>query len=111
MATDDDTPVDPDTFAEPAVENDTRDDVLDLDAGEEYIGKITGYKPWVGDYGLLLIDGEELWLNKTMQGQLIAGLVEDRDVMYRKSEDTESFENEDGEEQTYNPRSLLFMED
>lgn len=109
MAANDDSPVDPDSFVEPSVDSSTAD--LDLEPGDHYIGTITDYRPWAGDYGLVEIDGEPVWLNRTLQGQLISALVTGNPIMYRKSEDEESFEDEEGEEQTYNPRSFAFPED
>ncbi|OIB58179.1 hypothetical protein [Natrialba sp. SSL1] len=106
MASDNDTPVDPDAFVEPSVDDSPTG--LDLDPGEEYIGTITDYRPWAGDNGLVEIDGEPVWLNRTLQKQLIAALVQNSPVMYCKSDEEESFEDEDGEETAYHPRSFRF---
>ena len=110
MATDKDTPIDAESFSEPDTDDNSANP-LDLEPGEEHIGVITEYKPWAGDYGLVEIDGHVLWLNQTMQQQIISALVENQPVMYRKSEESESFEDSDGEKQTYHPRSLAFQED
>ncbi|MFD1586177.1 hypothetical protein ACFR9U_04225 [Halorientalis brevis] len=109
MATDD-APADLDSFEEPTVDNDNSEGI-DLEPGDHYIGQITGFKPWVGDYGLLLIDGEPVYLNQTLRDQLVSGCVVGSQIMYAKSEDEESFTDGDGEEVTYNPRSFRFQGD
>jgi hypothetical protein len=108
MATDD-APADLDSFEEPEV-GDNDSSGIDLEPGDHYVGHITGYKPWVGDYGLLLIDGEAVYLNQTLRDQLVSGLVVGQPIMYRKSDEEESFTDGDGEEVTYNPRSFQFQD-
>lgn len=107
MASDQKTPVDPDAFEEPTVE-DNRGSV-EPSPGEHYLGTITAYKPWAGDNGLVEIDGEAVWLNRTLQKQLLSALVEGQPIMYCKSDEQESFEDENGEEQSYYPRSFRFQ--
>lgn len=109
MATEQTEPVDVDSFEAPDVEQ-TSDNPLDLEPGDEYIGRITEFKPSAGDNGLLVIDGEDLWLNKTMQKQLLSALVEGEHVMFAKGEDSESFTDSDGNVQEYYPRSLKFQD-
>lgn len=107
MAADQQSDVDLDSFQEPEV--DDSDNRIDLDPGQKLHGVITDYKPTAGDHGLVLIDGRELWLNQGMKRQLVAGLVKGNEVLHVKAADEESFEDADGEEITYNPRSLRFQ--
>lgn len=79
---------------------------IDLNAGDEYAGRITGFSPEASYNGVLEIDGRPLRLNKTMRNQLLAALVEGRPVAVKCHEEEESFETEDGETKTYNPREL-----
>ena len=103
-------PADLDGFDEPSVsQDDTSSGSIDLDPGEHLIGTITAYKPWAGSNGLVEIDGQVLWLNRTMHQQLISSLVEGQTVAHVKSDEQESFTDSDGEEQTYYPRSLRFQ--
>ncbi len=102
---------DPDfeSFATPDVdESDSNSDYINLDPGESVSGHITDVNLGAGDHGLIEIDGQTLWLNYTMRRQLEAALIQGEPVLHIKLEDEESFENDDGEEQTYNPRELRF---
>ena len=82
---------------------------INLDPGEHVVGTITDANLAAGDHGLIEIDGRTLWLNATMRSQLEAALIMEQPVAHLKSEETESFDD-DGEEVTYNPRELRFME-
>ncbi|WP_255151336.1 hypothetical protein [Halorarius halobius] len=109
MASKEDQPVDLDGFEEPEVDgSDSNGGSIELQPGEHVVGTITAFKPWAGDYGVIEIDGQGVWLNSTLRQQLVSALIEGQQVAYVKSEDEESFTNDDGEEQTYNPRSFRF---
>lgn len=92
-------------------ESDSNSDYIDLNAGESVTGEITDVNLAAGDNGLIEIDGQTLWLNATMRRQLESALVVGEPVAHVKLEEEKSFENEDGEEQTYNPRELRFKTD
>ncbi|MFY4811294.1 hypothetical protein ACOJIV_01095 [Haloarcula sp. AONF1] len=79
---------------------------IDLEPGEEVTGVITAFNPLASYNGVAEIDGRPIRLNQTMRRQIIAGLIEGAKIGVRKSEETESFENDDGEEQEYNPREV-----
>jgi len=108
MATNDDTSTFED-FPEPeASEDGDGSNWIDLDAGDEIIGRITGFNPESGRNGVLEIDGRPMWLNREMRTQLIAALVEGAGVAVRCAEDTDSFTDDDGEEVTYHPKEARF---
>lgn len=95
-----------------SVEADTEEQGrINLDPGENVVGTITDANLVAGDHGLIEIDGRTLWLNATMRTQLESALIEGQPVAHVKSEDTDSFEDEDGEEVEYHPRELQFMGD
>lgn len=98
-------------FAEPAEPGSGSDDdgVIDLDPGDDYVGEITGVDFSAGSHGVLEVDGKTVWLNGRMLGQLL-DLIEGEPVLYEKSENEESFTDDDGETVTYNPRNLRFVE-
>jgi hypothetical protein len=79
---------------------------IELDAGEEITGRITAFNPLASYEGVVEIDGRPYRLNATMRKQIIAGLVEGCTIGIRKSEETDTFENDDGEQQEYNPREV-----
>jgi hypothetical protein len=101
-----DAPSDTSDFEVPDVSNDNSRGI-DLEPGDHITGTITAFKPWVGDNGLVEIDGQDIWLNRTLRDQLIAGLVEGSTVKYKKSSETESFDD-DGETIEYHPRAFAF---
>lgn len=98
-------------FATPDVsDDDGQNGSINLDPGESIVGRITGVNFAAGDNGLIEIDGQTLWLNAGMRRQLEQALVVGKPVAHVKLEEEESFEDDDGEEITYNPRELRFME-
>jgi hypothetical protein len=94
-------------FSEPSGTN-QNSGTINLDPGETIAGNITAYKPWVGDYGLIEIDGRGLYLNQTMRDQLVEALVVGKQVAHRKDKETDSFKDSNGETVEYNPRNLGF---
>jgi len=108
MATNDETPSFED-FPEPDASNDDDgSNWIDLEAGDEIVGRITGFNPESGRNGVIEIDGRPMWLNQEMRNQLIARLVEGASVAVRCSEDTDSFTDDDGEKVTYHPKEARF---
>jgi hypothetical protein len=100
------------SFATPDVdESDANGGSINLGPGESVTGRITSVNFLAGDNGLIEIDGRTLWLNATMRRQLEQALVVGEPVAHVKLDEEESFEDENGEEQTYNPRELRFMGD
>jgi hypothetical protein len=83
---------------------------IDLEPGEHYIGEVTDFAPGAGSHGLLKIDGREVWLNATLKNQLVAALVENQTVAYVKSDDEETFTDDEGEERSYHPREFRFKD-
>jgi len=79
---------------------------IELEPGEEITGRITAFNPLASYEGVVEIDGRPYRLNATMRKQIIAGLVNDCSIGIRKSEQTEVFEDDEGEEQEYNPREV-----
>lgn len=89
-----------------ASNNDNGSDWINLEAGDEVTGQITAFNPLASYNGVVEIDGRPLRLNQTMRRQIIAALVEGAQIGVRMSEDTDSFTNEDGEEQEYHPKEV-----
>ena len=106
MATKDDTPSFDDLDSVEVSNDDNSNGWIDLEPGQEVTGTITAFNPLASYNGVAEIDGRPIRLNQTMRQQIIAGLVEGAQIGIRKSEETDSFENEDGEEQEYNPREV-----
>ncbi|MFC7142717.1 hypothetical protein ACFQMA_23140 [Halosimplex aquaticum] len=79
---------------------------IDLEPGDEVVGLITDFNPDAGRNGLVEIDGRPTWLTAGMKDRIIAALVEGAQIAIRKSEDDESFEDDDGEEVTYYPKEV-----
>ncbi|WP_135827906.1 hypothetical protein [Halorussus halobius] len=112
MSKTDESGFDLDSFASPDVdESESDSDYINLDAGESVTGEITDVNLTAGDNGLIEIDGKTLWLNATMRRQLESGLIAGEPVAHVKLNEERSFEDENGEEQTYNPRELRFKDD
>lgn len=108
MATNDETSSFED-FPEPNTSSDDDgSNWIDLEAGDEVVGRITGFNPENGRNGVLEIDGRPMYLNREMRNQLLSTLVEGAAVAIRCSEDTESFTDDDGEEVTYHPKEARF---
>lgn len=102
--------LDVDSFDAPDVsESESNSQYINLEPGESVTGRITDVNLGAGDHGLIEIDGQTLWLNYTMRQQLETALIQGEPVAHVKLEDEESFEDENGEEQTYNPRELRFQ--
>jgi len=102
--------LDLDSFESPDVdETDSNSEYINLDPGESVTGYITDVNFAAGDNGLIEIDGRTLWLNATMRRQLEDALVTGEPVAHVKLDEEASFEDENGEEQTYNPRELRFQ--
>lgn len=109
MSKADENEFDLESFDSPDVdESESDSNRIDLDPGESITGQITDVNLGAGDHGLIEIDGQTLWLNYTMRRQLESALIQGQPIAHVKLEDEESFENDDGEEQTYNPRELRF---
>lgn len=81
---------------------------INLEPGQEVGGTITDYNPDGDDHGVIEIDGRPFSLNWTLKQKLLKSLVEGAQVVVRKSEDEESFTDDDGEEVTYNPKDARF---
>ena len=82
---------------------------INLDAGDEVGGEITDVNLDAMEYGVVEIDGRPFSLNKTIRDQMVSALVEGGIMVVRKSEDEESFEDDDtGETVTYNPKEARF---
>jgi len=88
------------------VSDDDQDDWIELEPGQEVTGRITAFDPLASYDGVVEIDGRPYRLNPTMRKQIIAGLVTGCNIGIRKSEQTDVFENDDGEEVEYNPREV-----
>ena len=88
--------------------DDSGTDWIDLDPGQEVVGTITGLNLNAGYNGVVELDGRPMYLNNELKNQIIAALVEGSMMGVRKSEDTETFENDDGEEQEYHPKEARF---
>ena len=107
MATKDSPSFDDLNPVEDASSDDNGSDWIDLDAGEEFVGRITGYNPSAGYNGVIELDGRPMYLNATLKNQLIAALVEGRMMAVRVSEEEETFDD-DGEERSYHPKEARF---
>lgn len=102
----------PDKFGSaPSDGDESNNENLQVAPGEEHVGKITGANLGLGNNGAIEIDGQMFWLNGTTQRDLVAGLLEGHDIMVDVSEETESFEDENGETVEYHPKNLRFVED
>lgn len=106
MSQTDDTPSWDDLDTVEVSNDDDGSDWIELEPGNEVTGRITAFNPLASYNGVVEIDGRPYRLNSTMRKQIIAGLVVGSTIGIRKSEDTETFENDDGEEQEYNPREV-----
>ena len=84
---------------------------IDLEPGETVTGEITAFNPRASYNGVAEIDGVPMRLNATMRKAIISGLVEGATIGIRKSEDSETFENDDGEETEYYPRDVRVQRD
>ena len=87
-------------------EQDNGGDWIDLEPGEEVAGEITAFNPLASYNGVAEIDGVPMRLNATMRRKIISGLVVGEMIGVKKSDESESFENDDGEEQEYYPREI-----
>ena len=81
---------------------------IDLGPGEQYVGQITGFNPDAGFNGVVELDGRPMYLNSTLKNQLLAALVEGETMAVRVSEDERTFEDDDGETQTFYPKEARF---
>lgn len=52
-----------------------------------------------------------MYMNRTLQRQLIAALVEGNQMFVRVDEDSQTFTNDDGEETEYHPKEARFARD
>ncbi|ELZ23634.1 hypothetical protein C475_15223 [Halosimplex carlsbadense 2-9-1] len=96
-------------FPEPETsDDDGGSDWIDLEPGDEVTGRITGFSPNAGRNGVVEIDGRPTYITAGIRRQLIAELVEGSQMALRVSEEEESFEDDDGEEVTYNPKEARF---
>jgi len=83
-------------------------DWINLEPGDEVVGTITGLNLNAGYNGVIELDGRPMYLNNQLKNQIIAALVEGSTMGVRMSEDTETFEDDDGEEQEYHPKKARF---
>mgnify|MGYP000678184146 CR=1 FL=1 len=96
-------------FPEPETSNDSDgSDWIDLQPGDTVTGRITSFNPNAGRNGVVEIDGRPTYITASIRRQLIAELVEGSQMALRVSEEEESFEDDDGEEVTYNPKEARF---
>ena len=109
MSTENDTPSFDDLPEAEVPDGDDGSNWIDLEAGDEVAGHITGFTPEAGRNGVVEIDGRPMYLTSSMRQKLIAKLVEGRIMGVRVSEEEESFTNDEGEEVTYNPKEARFQ--
>jgi len=109
MATKDETPSFDDLPESEVSTDDDGSNWIDLEAGDEVSGRITGFNPFAGRNGVVEIDGRPMYITSSIRQKLIEELVEGSIMGVRVSEDEESFTNDDGEEVTYNPKEARFQ--
>lgn len=87
-------------------------DWINLDTGEEFVGEITAFNPGAGgesNAGVVEIDGRPYSLNWSQRRRLIDALVVGSTMGLHKTEEEESFTDDDtGEEVVYNPTEVRF---
>ncbi|MXR41010.1 hypothetical protein GRX01_06600 [Halobaculum sp. WSA2] len=84
---------------------------LNPNPGETVSGTITGWNPDAGHNGVIELDGNPMYMNRTLQRQLIAALVEGNQMFVRVDENSQTFTNDDGEETEYHPKEARFARD
>lgn len=99
-------------FAAPDDSNgSSQDSTINLDPGESFVGRITDVDLGTEQgAGTVELDGKRVYLNWTLRNQLLRALLEGAEVAYVKLDKEESFVDDDGEKQTYNPREFRFKE-
>lgn len=95
----------PDTGGE-----DSNDQTINPEPGDDYIGRITDANLAAGSHGLLEVDGKTLWLNGSTAQDLVAGLLKGNAVRLVVDDEEQSFTNDDGDEVTYHNKELQFMD-
>jgi len=108
MATKDETPSFDDLPESEVPDDNGGSNWIDLEAGDEVAGRVTGFTPEAGRNGVVEIDGRPMYLTAGMRQRLISELVEGSIMGVRVSEEEESFTNDDGDEVTYNPKEARF---
>lgn len=82
---------------------------INLGPGDEAVGDLTDFSPLASYNGVVEVDGRPHRINATMRKSIIRALIADRRIAIRKSEDTETYVDEDGNEQEYHPREVRVL--
>lgn len=97
-----------DDLDEPEETSSEDGEYVDLEPGSEVSGTITDVDLDAGFHGEIDIDGRTFSLNRTLREQMLSSLVTGGVVIVRKSEDEQSFQDDEGETITYHEKKARF---